>query len=77
MATHSIILAWRISTDRRAWQDTVHGVAKSWTLRLVATKHSSYIIWGWFYPETWNCGYRGPKMRLAHLLIWGFSQQVL
>ena len=29
MATHSIILAWRISMDRGAWQMT--GVAKSWT----------------------------------------------
>ena len=29
MATHSTILAWRIPTDRRAWQATVHGVAKS------------------------------------------------
>ena len=31
MATHSIILAWRISTDRGAWQATVYGVAKKWT----------------------------------------------
>ena len=29
-ATHSIILAWRISMDREAWQATVHGVTKSW-----------------------------------------------
>ena len=29
MATHSNILAWRIPTDRGAWQATVHGVAKS------------------------------------------------
>ena len=29
MATHSNILAWRIHTDRGAWQTTVHGVAKS------------------------------------------------
>ena len=29
MATHSSILAWRIPMDRGAWQDTVHGVAKS------------------------------------------------
>ena len=28
MATHSSILAWRISMDREAWQATVHGVAK-------------------------------------------------
>ena len=31
MATHSSILAWRIPTDRGAWQATVHGVLKSWT----------------------------------------------
>ena len=29
MATHSSILAWRITTDRGAWQATVYGVAKS------------------------------------------------
>ena len=31
MATHSRVLAWRIPTDRRAWQATVPGVAKSQT----------------------------------------------
>ena len=31
MATHSSILAWRIPTDREAWQATVHGIAKNWT----------------------------------------------
>ena len=31
MATHSSILAWRISIDRGTWQATVHGVAKSLT----------------------------------------------
>ena len=31
MATHSSILAWRISKDREAWQATIHGVAKSRT----------------------------------------------
>ena len=31
MATHSIILAWRIPTDRGAGRTTVHGVTKSWT----------------------------------------------
>ena len=30
MATHSSILAWRIPTDRGAWQAIVHGVSKSW-----------------------------------------------
>ena len=31
MATHSSILACRISMDRGAWQAMVHGVAKSQT----------------------------------------------
>ena len=31
MATHSSILAWRISMDRGDWQATVHGVIKSQT----------------------------------------------
>ena len=31
MATHSSILAWRISMDGGAWWATVHEVAKSWT----------------------------------------------
>jgi len=31
IATHPSILAWRIPTDRGAWQVTVHRVAKSWT----------------------------------------------
>ena len=30
-ATHSSILAWRISVDRGAWRATVRGVAKSGT----------------------------------------------
>ena len=30
-ATHSSILAWRILTDRGAWQATIHGVAKGRT----------------------------------------------
>ena len=31
MATHSSILAWRISMDRGTWWATVHGVAESRT----------------------------------------------
>ena len=31
VATHSSILAWRISMDRGAWRATVHRVAKSQT----------------------------------------------
>ena len=29
MATHSSVLAWRIPTDRGAWQATVHRVTKA------------------------------------------------
>ena len=28
METHPLIIAWRIPTDREAWQTTVHGVTK-------------------------------------------------
>ena len=31
MATHSSILAWRISMDRGAWWATVHGLSKNQT----------------------------------------------
>ena len=31
MATHSSILAWRISMNRGVWPTTVPGVTKSWT----------------------------------------------
>ena len=31
MATHSSILAWRVSVDRGAWQAAVHGIANSRT----------------------------------------------
>ena len=31
MATHSSILAWRISMDRGTWRTTLHRVTKSWT----------------------------------------------
>ena len=37
MATHSNILAWRISVNRGAWWATVHGLAESDTTeRLIA-----------------------------------------
>ena len=31
MATHSIVLAWKIPRDRGAWRATIRGVAKSQT----------------------------------------------
>ena len=42
-ATHSSILAWRIPRTKRAWQTTVHGVAKSRTL---SDFHCEGILWG-------------------------------
>ena len=44
MATHSSILAWRIPTDRGAWQATVHGVTKSQTLPQRATSFSFFAM---------------------------------
>ena len=38
MATHSSILAWRIPTDRGAWQAMVHEVAESDTTEQLNTK---------------------------------------
>ena len=43
MATHSRILAWRIPMDRRAWQATVHVVAKNWTQLSIADYLNSTI----------------------------------
>ena len=40
MATHSSILAWRISTDRGAWRVTAHGVTKSWTQLKQLSRHA-------------------------------------
>ena len=31
VATHTSILAWRIPSDRGAWQALIHRVAESWT----------------------------------------------
>ena len=42
MATHSSILAWKISMDREAWQATVHGVEKSRT-QLSTEEHGTYL----------------------------------
>ena len=37
MTTHSSILAWRIPTDRGAWQGTVQRVAESDTAERLST----------------------------------------
>ena len=43
MATHSSILAWRISMDRGARQATVHSVAKSWTRLKQLSTHTQLV----------------------------------
>ena len=43
MATHSSILAWRISMDRGSWQAIIHGVAESDTTKWLSTaQHSMF-----------------------------------
>ena len=42
MATHSSILAWRITMDRGAWQATIHGITKSQTRLNDQTQHSTH-----------------------------------
>ena len=43
MATHSSILAWRISMDRGAWQTTVHRVTESDTTECVRA-HNKHTV---------------------------------
>ena len=47
MATHSSILAWRISTDRGAWWATVHGVAKSQTWLKWLNTYNTELVQSW------------------------------
>ena len=44
VAAHSSILTWRIPLDRRAWQSTVHRVARSQTqLKQLNTQICMYV----------------------------------
>ena len=43
MATHSSILAWRISMNRGAWQATVHGVAELEKTERLTTAHKVHL----------------------------------
>ena len=42
MATHSSILAWKITTDRGAWWATVYWVTKSRTRLSDQAQHSTF-----------------------------------
>ena len=60
VATHSNILAWRITKDRRAWWVTVHGVTKSQTWL-------SMRIHGWI--PAFLATYKGDKNNFFALVI--------
>ena len=55
MAPHSSTLAWKIPTDRGAWQAAVHGVAKSRTPLSDFTFHFSCIGEGNGNPLQCSC----------------------
>ena len=48
MANHSSIRAWRIPTDRGAWQATVPVVTNSQTR---PSTYSKYYSWAWAYSR--------------------------
>ena len=52
MATHSSILAWRTSMDRRTWRATVHGIAKSWTQLRNSIFTYRYIVNVWLEKKS-------------------------
>ena len=66
-ATHSSILAWRISMDRGAWRATVHRVAKSRTQLKWLCMHA-YI---WPLPS-WTPPLPPPSPRLSQSTSFGF-----
>ena len=53
MATHSSILAWRISMDRGAWGATIHGVARSQTRLSTAQQKQAYVLIHPVYTVQW------------------------
>ena len=67
MATHSSILAWRISMDRGAWRATVHRIAKSRTAQ---------PCWSWFWhSRRWSTGVwvSENSIKLSRLNSWQWS----
>ena len=49
MATHSSILAWRITIDRGTWRATVHEVTKSQTQLSDSAQHSTCVYVYMYY----------------------------
>ena len=69
LATHSSILAWRISMDWGAWQATVHGVVKSWTWLGVWAQHSTYMHM-YTHTHTHNEILLSHKKRIKSFHLW-------
>ena len=70
MATHSSILAWRIPTDRGAWQATVHGVTQT---DCSSPTHSSVPLLVNMQAQrtTWGHRYRTTQPRLSGICLQG------
>ena len=70
MATHSSILAWRIPTDRGAWQATVHGVTQT---DCSSPTHSSVPLLVNMQAQctTWGHRYRMIQPRLSGICLQG------
>ena len=60
MATHSIILAWRIPMDRGAWQATVHGVSHDWV-----TKHTGCAF---YHVQQVDSYFRQSEKQKHHII---------
>ena len=74
MAAHSSILAWRIPTDKGAWQATVHRVARvrhDW-----ATKHTHTHTHTHIHTLFLNADTGSGNGRNLPLAVWGKMQKV-
>ena len=70
METHSSILAWRISTDRGAWQATVHGVAKSWTWLSMNVPHTFLMLGNFSAIISSNLNIVSNSFSFLHIIGW-------
>ena len=65
MATHSSILAWRITMDRGAWRVTVHGVTKSQTRLSTAQQQGKASEFAFPTSSGWCCCFSGIAVRTS------------